>query len=78
MQRQWQRNTRTYRPLDRKQKINDPELKELSQTSHKLHHDISASKDKNKRANIRAERKRTIKLIRKNILSHQSQVIKEK
>ena len=64
--------------IDRKQKINDPELKELSQTSHKLHHDISASKDKNKRANLRAERKRTIKLIRKKILSHQSQVIKEK
>ena len=39
---------------DRKQKINDPELKELSQKSHKLHLDISASKDKNKRSNLRA------------------------
>ena len=63
---------------ERKHKINDPELKELSQESHKLHLDISASKDKNKRANLRAERKRTIKLIRKKISSHQSQVIEEK
>ena len=63
---------------DRKQKINDPELKELSHKSHKLHLDISVSKDKDKRANLRAERKRTIKLIRKNISSHQSHVIEEK
>ena len=63
---------------ERKHKINDPELKELSQKSHKLHLDISASKDKNKRANLRAERKRTIKLIRKKISNHQSQVIEEK
>ena len=61
-----------------KQMINDPELKELSQKSHKLHIDISASKDKHKRANLRAEHKRIIKLIRKNISSHQSQVIQEK
>ena len=63
---------------ERNHKINDPELKELSQKSHKLHLDISASKDKNKRANLRAERKRTIKLIRKKISNHQSQVIEEK
>ena len=63
---------------ERKHKINDPELKELSQKNHKLHLDISASKDKNKRANLRAERKRTIKLIRKKISNHQSQVIEEK
>ena len=37
---------------DRKQKINDPELKELSQKSHTLHLDINASKDKKKRANL--------------------------
>ena len=63
---------------DRKQKINDPELKELSQKSHKLHLDISASKDKNKRANLRAERKQIIKLIRKKISNYQSQVIEDK
>ena len=63
---------------ERKHKINDPELKELSQKSHKLHLDISASKDKNKRANLRAERKRTITLMRKKISNHQSQVIEEK
>ena len=59
---------------ERKHKINDPELKELSQKSHKLHLDISASKDKNKHANLRSERKRTIQLIRKKsqTISHRS------
>ena len=59
----------------RKQKMNDTELNELSPKSYKLHLDIKASKDKHKRARLRAERERTIKLIiRKQLSNSQKQL----
>ena len=50
----------------------------LSKKSHKPYLDISASKNKQKRAAPRADRKRTIKLMRQKISHHQSQIIEDK